>query len=74
MLACSNHAITIIKLKYDLMVFSEKKNIVLKMLSLSIDFEASQYGTRSFFNDAMAHRPVISLLRQKLLECFGGHW
>ena len=25
MLACSNHAITIIKLKYDLMVFSEKK-------------------------------------------------
>ena len=25
MLACSNHAITIIKLKYDLMVFSVKR-------------------------------------------------
>jgi hypothetical protein len=35
--------------------------------------EASQCGSRSFFNDAMALRTVIALLRQKFLECFGGY-
>lgn len=72
--------LVLLKLKYDLMVFSGKSSKVKKnkkseMPPLSIDFEASQYGM-PFFNYAMPHSQacVILLLCQKFLECFVGYW